>query len=150
MAVSQSTMCRALWRVRVEGEKKSLVASERDEAVRVAWRATAVRWCARALVFVDESGTQTKMTPRYSRAPRGQRAVEAAPRNHGKNTTLIADDFTDADAVAAMIRITGGTFRLVRRLCSQIARVLEIKALRMMTADVREAARETLVIGPLT
>jgi len=39
---------------------------------------------------VDESGTQTNMTPRYSRAPRGERAYGAAPRNHGKNTTLIA------------------------------------------------------------
>ena len=39
---------------------------------------------------MDESGTQTNMTPRYSRAPRGERAYGAAPRNHGKNTTLIA------------------------------------------------------------
>lgn len=75
---------------RLDGEKKSLVASERDEAVRVAWRATAALWDASRLVFVDESGTQTNMTPRTSRAPRGRRAVGAAPRNHGKNTTLIA------------------------------------------------------------
>jgi transposase len=47
-------------------------------------------WEATALVFLDESGTQTNMTPRYSRAPRGQRAVGSAPRNHGKNTTLVA------------------------------------------------------------
>lgn len=47
-------------------------------------------WQASSVVFVDESGTQTNMTPRYSRAPRGQRAYGAAPRNHGKNTTLIA------------------------------------------------------------
>lgn len=75
---------------RMDGEKKSLVASERDEAARAAWRATAALWQASALVFVDESGTQTNMTPRTSRAPRGQRAYGAAPRNHGKNTTLIA------------------------------------------------------------
>jgi transposase len=30
------------------------------------------------------------MTPRYGRAPRGQRVVGAAPRNHGPNTTLVA------------------------------------------------------------
>ncbi len=47
-------------------------------------------WDASRLVFVDESGTQTNMTPRTSRAPRGQRAVGTTPRNHGKNTTLIA------------------------------------------------------------
>lgn len=43
-----------------------------------------------ALVFVDESGTNLAMTPRYGRAPRGERVVGAAPRNHGKNTTLVA------------------------------------------------------------
>jgi hypothetical protein len=47
-------------------------------------------WAARDLVFVYESGTQTNMTPRTSRAPRGERAYGATPRNHGKNTTLIA------------------------------------------------------------
>lgn len=30
------------------------------------------------------------MTPRYGRAPRGERVVGTAPRNHGKNTTLVA------------------------------------------------------------
>lgn len=43
-----------------------------------------------ALVFVDESGTNLAMTPRYGRAPRGERVVGVAPRNHGKNTTLVA------------------------------------------------------------
>ncbi len=74
----------------MDGEKKSLIATERDDAARAAWRAMAVVWDAHAVVFVDESGTQTNMTPRYSRAPRGQRAYGAAPRDHGKNTTLIA------------------------------------------------------------
>lgn len=30
------------------------------------------------------------MTPRYARAPRGQRVSGAVPRNYGQNTTLIA------------------------------------------------------------
>ncbi len=42
------------------------------------------------LVFVDESGTNLAMTPRYGRAPRGERVVGTVPRNHGANTTLIA------------------------------------------------------------
>jgi transposase len=42
------------------------------------------------LVFVDESGTNLAMTPRYGRAPRGQRVVGRVPRNHGPNTTLFA------------------------------------------------------------
>lgn len=41
-------------------------------------------------MFVDESGTNLAMTPRYGRAPRGERVVGTAPRNHGKNTTLVA------------------------------------------------------------
>jgi transposase len=42
------------------------------------------------LVFVDESGTNLAMTPRYGRARRGERVVGRVPRNHGANTTLFA------------------------------------------------------------
>jgi transposase len=42
------------------------------------------------LDFVDETGTNTAMSARFGRAPRGQRANGAAPRNHGPNTTLLA------------------------------------------------------------
>lgn len=41
-------------------------------------------------MFVDESGANVAMTPRRARAPRGQRAHGTVPRNHGRNTTLIA------------------------------------------------------------
>jgi transposase len=44
----------------------------------------------RQLVFVDECGTHTSMTRRRARAPRGQRARGAVPRNRGPVTTLIA------------------------------------------------------------
>ncbi len=66
---------------------------------------------------------------------------------HKLGLTLSADDFTDAEAVAAVARITGGNFRLVQRLFAQIQRVLEINELRTVTREVVEAARETLVIG---
>jgi transposase len=39
---------------------------------------------------VDESGTHTRMTPLYACAPRGRRAYGYAPRNHTRNTTLVA------------------------------------------------------------
>jgi transposase len=42
------------------------------------------------LVFVDESGTHTSLLRLYAWAPRGERAHAAVPRNHGKNTTLVA------------------------------------------------------------
>lgn len=56
-------------------------------------------------------------------------------------------DFTDAQAVAAIVRITGGNFRLLHRLFVQIERVLRINGLTAITEDVVEAACSTLVIG---
>jgi DNA transposition AAA+ family ATPase len=61
--------------------------------------------------------------------------------------TLDLTDFTDAQAVAAVGRITRGNFRLVHRLFVQIERVLKINDLAVITSDVVETARSTLVIG---
>lgn len=54
---------------------------------------------------------------------------------------------TEEDVVATIVRITGGNFRLIHRLLSQVARVMEINALPRVTKEVVEAARESLVIG---
>jgi DNA transposition AAA+ family ATPase len=54
---------------------------------------------------------------------------------------------TDEEALAAIIRVTGGNFRLLHRLLTQIARLMEINALQTVTNKVVEAARESLVIG---
>jgi DNA transposition AAA+ family ATPase len=62
---------------------------------------------------------------------------------------LSPDDFTDAEATAAIMRITSGNFRLVSRLFNQIERVLRINELHAITKEVVEAAQESLVIGPL-
>ncbi len=61
--------------------------------------------------------------------------------------TIDADDFTDTEAITTVVRITGGNFRLIERLFSQVQRVLEINQLRTITREVVEAARDTLVIG---
>ena len=43
--------------------------------------------------------------------------------------------------------MTGGNFRLLNRLLTQIERVLEINALREVTRAAVEVARQSLVIG---
>ena len=53
----------------------------------------------------------------------------------------------DAEPVFAIVRITGGNFRLVERLMSQVARIMTINNLDTITPDAIEAAREVLVVG---
>jgi hypothetical protein len=62
---------------------------------------------------------------------------------------LDSTDFTDSEAIAAIVRITGGNFRLLQRLFTQIERILAINELRVVTKEVIETAREGLVIGPV-
>lgn len=56
-------------------------------------------------------------------------------------------DFTTGEAVAAITRITNGNFRLTGRLIAQIKRILDINHLSVVTSEVVEAARQSLVIG---
>jgi DNA transposition AAA+ family ATPase len=61
--------------------------------------------------------------------------------------TLDLTDFTDAQAVAAVGRITRGNFRLIHRLFTQVERIMKINDLAVITSDVIETARSTLIIG---
>lgn len=71
-------------------QKKTLGATERNEEARGAFRERLRGVDPKRLIFVDESSTNIALTPRYARAPRGQRAYGKAPRNWGKNITLIS------------------------------------------------------------
>lgn len=74
----------------LDAKKKTLIAHERDGRKRAAWRRAMRRVSARRLVFVDECGVQTDRTPRYARAPRGQRAYGRVPQRRRRNTTVVA------------------------------------------------------------
>ena len=56
-----------------------------------------------------------------------------------------ADEFTTAEAIAAITRITGGNFRLLQRLL----RILQINELHLISKEVVESARESLMIGAI-
>ena len=56
-------------------------------------------------------------------------------------------DFSDTEAMAAIIRITTGNFRLVHRLFSQIKRIMNVNKLSSITKEVVEAAKDCLVIS---
>ncbi len=42
------------------------------------------------LIFVDEMGTNTALSPLYAWAPKGQRTYWSVPRNRGANTTVLS------------------------------------------------------------
>jgi transposase len=71
-------------------QKKSVVATERDEEARNSFRERLRGVDPGRLRFVDESSTNIALTPRYGRVPKGERARGSAPRNWGKNVTLIS------------------------------------------------------------
>jgi transposase len=54
------------------------------------WREQALAWDARRLIFLDETGLNTKMTRLYGRSARGTRCLGRAPHGHWSTATFIA------------------------------------------------------------
>jgi len=67
-----------------------MASSERDERRRRAFARYVGSIVADRFVFIDECSTNISLNPIYARAPRGERAHGKAPRNWGKNVTLIS------------------------------------------------------------
>ena len=90
-----------------------MTASERDEWLRAAcWRLLVAKGIdARRLVFVDEMGTNVSLCPLYARSRRGERAVGSAPRNWGKNVTLLAS--ITREGLGPCLAVEGATTREV-------------------------------------
>src|SRR5512135_255241 len=80
---SLKTLWLALRQRRLTLKKKSLHASEQDrpdvQEKRRCFRLEVRQIEPKRLVFVDETGVTTAMTPTYAWAPRGERAVGSAP-----------------------------------------------------------------------
>jgi transposase len=74
--------------------KKTLFVAEQDRLdvaeKRFQWHERLVGEPVTALVFVDESGANTKMTRLRGRAPEGQRIVGRIPHGHYQTTTLVS------------------------------------------------------------
>jgi DNA transposition AAA+ family ATPase len=51
------------------------------------------------------------------------------------------------EVIAMLIRMTGGNFRLLTRILTQVERVLEVNRLFSVSTEVVKAARDSLVIG---
>lgn len=110
MGVSGSRMiiCRALQKLGLPRKKKSPHASERDAPeVREERREFAEDVEPiepQRLVFVDETGVATAMTPAYGRAPKGERVESSAPASWESVTVIAA---LAADGVRAPLAIEG-------------------------------------------
>jgi transposase len=96
MGISGSIMiiCRALQKLGLPRKKKSLHAAERDtpevQKKRRAFRRKIEPIEPGRLVFVDETGVTTAMTPAYGRAPRGERVEGSAPASWESVTVIAA------------------------------------------------------------
>jgi len=112
-----------------------------------------------AVVFLGLPGIEKRLAryPQlYSRVgfvhhlkPLSHEEMQVVLQHKWQQLELALDgDVLDAEAVAAITRITGGNFRLIQRLFSQMERVMQINQLHAVTREVVEAARELLVIGP--
>jgi transposase len=96
----------------MEQKKRSVGAAERDEWLRAAWKVmVAGTLDARSLVFVDEMGTNTSLSPLYAWAPRGERASCSVPRNRGPNTTLLSS--MTLEGMGTSLAVEGATNREV-------------------------------------
>ena len=80
--------------------------------MRAAWRAlVAGEFDAERLVFVDEMGSNVSLSTLYAWSRRGERAFGSAPRNWGKNVTLLAS--ITAGGVGPCLAVEGATTRAV-------------------------------------
>ena len=74
-------------------------------AAREAWFDAQLDLDPDRLVFIDETGANTKMARLYGRAPRGERCRAAVPHGHWKTTTFTAG--LRSDGIVAPLVLDG-------------------------------------------
>jgi DNA transposition AAA+ family ATPase len=57
------------------------------------------------------------------------------------------NNFSDQEAISAVIRMTNGNFRLINRLLKQSIRIMKVNHMTILTKEIIEAARSCLLIG---
>lgn len=107
---SLTTVWRALRRLGLTRKKKSLHADEQGrpnvQKKRRGFRRQVKRIEPARLIFVDETGVTTAMTPAYAWAPRGERADASAPGSWESVTVIAA---LGLDGVRAPLIFPGST-----------------------------------------
>ncbi len=126
---SLKTLWMALRRRGLTRKKKSLHADQRDrpdvQKSRRSFRRKVRAIEPKRLVFVDETGVTTAMTPAYAWAPRGQRVVDSAPASWGTFTVIAA---LGLDGVRAPLVLPGSTDATVFQTYVEQALVPELHA----------------------
>jgi transposase len=85
---------------------------EQDEWRRAAWKVMVAEQVeAQRLVFVDEMGTNTALSPLYGWSKKGRRAYGSVPRNRGRNTTVLAS--MNMEGMGSALTVEGATTSVV-------------------------------------
>ena len=80
--------------------------------MRCAWRAeVSERLAAERFVFVDEMGSNTSLSPLYGWSRVGERLRAEAPRNWGKNVTLLSS--MSMEGMGPSVAVAGAITRAV-------------------------------------
>ena len=86
---SLPTICRALQELNLARKKKQLIARERDDEQRAAFRELIAQFHPSQFIFIDEMGSNLAMTRLYGRAAPGERVIDEVPGDRGKNLSTI-------------------------------------------------------------
>ena len=113
-----------------------MIAAERDELVRAAWRAGIAGIDPARFVFLDETSTPLSLTPLRSRAPRGQRAVGHVP--HGKRPHLSWLATLTARGIGASVVVPGAVDRQVFDLFGERVLVPGLRPGQIVVLDTRK------------